>query len=86
MVAREALLLVSDNFDDWFLPSENELLLMYQNLKVQNLGNFTNSNYWSSTQIDNNNAIAINFNDGISLAKTKIPITNNIKARAIRYF
>ena len=86
VVSKEALLFSINNFKDWFLPSENELLLMYQNLKVQNLGNFTNFNYWSSTQIDNNNAIAINFNDGTIEAKTKIPITNNIKARAIRYF
>ena len=86
VVAREALLLVSDNFDDWFLPSENELLLMYQNLKVQNLGNLSNANYWTSTQVDAEHAVVINFADGVSTNKTKIPLVNNIKARAIRYF
>jgi hypothetical protein len=41
-----------NGYDDWFLPSENELDLMYLNLKKNGLGNFTDDNYWSSTQIE----------------------------------
>jgi hypothetical protein len=37
-------------FSDYFLPSENELVLMYNNLKAFNVGNFSNVNYWSSTE------------------------------------
>ena len=86
VVAKEALVFNLNNYKDWFLPSESELSLMYQNLQMQGLGTFTNSNYWSSTQIDGNNVTTIDFSNGNSVAKSKIPSPNNIKARAIRYF
>jgi len=38
-------------FTDWFLPSKDELDLMYKNLKQKNLGKFgTEISYWSSSQ------------------------------------
>lgn len=49
------------NKKDWFLPSEQELQLMYTNLKVANIGNFSNDKYWSSTQINSNHMITIDF-------------------------
>jgi hypothetical protein len=52
------------NFDDWFLPSKDELNLMYQNLKVKGLGGFGSGSYWSSSQRDNNYAWYQGFSDG----------------------
>jgi hypothetical protein len=49
--------------NDWFLPSIEELELMYQ--KRSKLGGFKNVNYWSSSEKDNNNAIVLNFTEGV---------------------
>jgi hypothetical protein len=38
-----------NGYDDWFLPSRNEIHLMYGNLHRRGLGEFKNDNYWSST-------------------------------------
>jgi len=48
--AQKANDLVLRGFDDWFLPSKDELDQMYGNLKRRNLGGFKNDRYWSSTQ------------------------------------
>ena len=55
-----------NGYDDWFLPSRDELDLMYGNLKRRNLGDFMNEWYWSSTQNSEytNNAEVQFFNDG----------------------
>jgi len=41
--------LIINGFDDWFLPSRDELNFMYGNLHMRDLGNFKNEKYWSST-------------------------------------
>ena len=38
------------NYDDWFLPSINELTLMYSELHTKGLGGFLNAQYYSSTR------------------------------------
>lgn len=45
--------LVLNGYDDWFLPSKQELELMYSNLHKNGLGGFDNSTksyYWTSSQ------------------------------------
>ena len=44
--------LVSGGQTDWFLPSIDELNLMYKNLHTNNQGNFNTSVYWSSSERD----------------------------------
>jgi hypothetical protein len=36
-------------YDDWFLPSRDELDLIYRNLKAKGLGGFSGDIYWSSS-------------------------------------
>lgn len=87
VAAQKTMLYVSSNgFSDWYLPTKDELSLIYQNLHSQSLGNLTNSIYWSSTQIDEFHANAINFSNGAEIISPKIPISNNLKTRAIRSF
>lgn len=52
--------LVINGYDDWFLPSVNELHLMHRNIHEKGLGGFKETYYWSSTQ-DKFGAWVVNF-------------------------
>ena len=82
VISKTALLY---NSKDWFLPSEQELLLIYQNLYSQNIGNIEAAKYWSSTEIDAAKVRGINFENGQVISIAKNPSTV-ISARAVRYF
>jgi len=45
--------LVLDTFDDWYLPSKDELNLVYETLHTLGLGGFANAEYFSSTEDSN---------------------------------
>lgn len=70
---------------DWFLPSRDELGLMYKNLHTNNQGNFSNSAfYWSSTENDPNSAWFFNFDGFNTLGPGNK--TNAFYVRAVRAF
>jgi hypothetical protein len=51
--AQYCMLLEYGGYDDWFLPSKDELNLMFMNMKQKGLGNFHGDWYWSSSQDSN---------------------------------
>lgn len=82
-------------YDDWFLPSQNELITMYQNLHRQGLGAFSdtpngagsNIYYWSS-YARNGSPWAVNFDlaQGENAAPTGSSRDNSYYVRPIRRF
>ena len=48
-----------NDYADWFLPSKDELILLYQQQEV--VGGFSADGYWSSSEIDSSNAYARGF-------------------------
>ena len=51
-------------YDDWFLPSTDELNLMYQNIHKKGLGSFANNYYWTSSEGNNYFVCLQGFIDG----------------------
>jgi len=52
------------DFGDWYLPSREELFLMYDNLHTQGLGGFSNWWYWSSSEGNASIAWYVTFGNG----------------------
>jgi hypothetical protein len=82
-LAAELTVGASNAYDDWFLPSWDELDLMYQNLKQKGLGGFSNTWYWSSTKIRDDSSYGQDFGDGTRDSKDDI-ITGLV--RCVRAF
>jgi hypothetical protein len=75
-----------DGYDDWFLPSKDELDLMYKNLKQKGLGDFGGSSYWSSSQSNYDyRPWSQRFSDG-SQDGNLYSRTNPFLVRAVRAF
>jgi TolB-like protein len=78
--------LVMDSYNDWLLPSKDELNLMYQNLKRRELGEFSpDSLYWSSSEFESDSELvgAQGFGDGTQYGNYKV---NTHSVRAVRAF
>lgn len=90
--ARYADGLSVNGFDDWFLPSEDELFEMYKFMHATDvkLDGTHNTFYWSSSEYDLNNAWTVNFKDGQQFDREKWltpkPGIKALRVRAIRAF
>ena len=75
-------------YNDWFLPSKDELNLMWLNIgrysALGNIGGFIQYQYWSSTEFNNNNAWVQDFEFGGQYNRNKA--NNSYYVRAIRAF
>ncbi|WP_288014784.1 SUMF1/EgtB/PvdO family nonheme iron enzyme [Sphaerochaeta sp.] len=70
-------------YEDWFLPSRDELDIMYRNLKVQNLGGLSILGYWSSSEINAESAWSQYFKNG---TMSSIYRLNEYGVRPVRAF
>ena len=77
------------SFNDWYLPSIEELNKMYLNigqgnaLGLGNIGGFANDDYWSSTEYDSLNEWFKRFSNGSQNVNFK---ANYLDVRAVRAF
>jgi hypothetical protein len=78
--------LVIGGYDDWFLPSKDELQTMIDSLALKGLGNFSPSgSYWSSSEFSLGGAWAVTFGSGVSDSNGIVSsFASNV--RAIRQF
>ena len=83
--ARLANDLVLNSFSDWFLPSLEELGMMWTELASDGLGSFANHTYWSSTQASATQAFTVDMNNGNQGTHSK-DNTSNRYTRAMRRF
>jgi len=59
--------LILGGYSDWFLPSRDELLEMYNNLKLYGIGNFPDGYiWWSSSEYNSTMSWFVRFEDGAS--------------------
>lgn len=74
--------LVLNGYNDWYLPSRDEMSKMILNKNA--IGGFTSANYWSSSEYDISNAYYSNFTSGsANLIGSKNFVSN---VRAVRSF
>ncbi|MDR1867108.1 MAG: DUF1566 domain-containing protein [Treponema sp.] len=75
-------------FDDWFLPSKDELNLMYQDLKAKDLGGFGSGWYWSSSEYSSRSVWVQQFSNGVQSSDYSFNSNkpNTYSVRAIRQF
>ncbi len=81
--AKKCLDYTYGGYDDWFLPSKEELNLIYVNLYKQGLGSFASNGYWSSSESDCKFAWYQDFSNGNQSA---IFVENYNCVRPIRAF
>lgn len=74
-------------YRDWFLPSKDELHLIYTNLRLQMLGDYSMDCYWSSsTSEDDTSTWCQMFSDGRQLGVYSMSRDQTYSVRPIRQF
>ena len=76
----------SEGYEDWYLPSLEELELMYNTIgkggSEGNIGGFPDNQYWSSSEIGNSNAWTVHFSNGTTNGPNKGNVARIIGVRA----
>jgi hypothetical protein len=67
-----------NGYDDWYLPSKDELLKMFQSRDT--VGNYADNRYWSSTQINQGTAMVYRFDIQFWVDQTVTASTNLVRA------
>ena len=68
-------------YNDWFMPSQEEMNYLYKNRDL--IGGFSSVEYWSSCESNAANACVMSFVTGELLSKPKSEVLN---VRVIRFF
>jgi len=74
---------ILNDYDDWFLPSLEEVMLIYSNLHSVGLGDFTDDIYWTSTEESDQNAKSVDLWKGMEIVSLK---TTSYRVRPVRKF
>jgi hypothetical protein len=82
-VAAKEALLQSNLAGNWFVPTEDELRVVYENLYLGGFGNITPTRFWTSTQLSNSEAMTIDFETGNAIPTEK---SANYNVLLVRYF
>ena len=72
-------------YSDWYLGADNEMAILQENIDIVGgfSGNSNEAKYWTSTELDKDNALGINM---VALMGNYIPKTYSYKVRLIRKF
>ena len=83
MAAQLCARLDIDGYNDWFLPSRDELMAMRYNLHIRGVGGFRNNTYHSSSQYSSSSSWYVSFGFGFYFESF---VSSNARVRAIRAF
>ena len=78
--------LTLNGYDDWYLPTQDDLIALYKNLQEKGVGGFKTNFYWSSAEESDNSAWVKNFYPGFGGVQYAKPKSGIYTVRAVRRF